>query len=162
MSATPITPVKRFFAPEITKIAICTTVADKAAPTRANIDAGTEVLPEVSAVNGFQIAGNAIDAGDYGSRFTAQITGRTQVGDCSLVFYQDQGTDDVRTWLTQGTTVFVLIMWGGDVEGQLMDVFPAEVLSCGLSIPDNAAADITVSFAITSKPAVNVEIPAAA
>lgn len=162
MGATPITAVKRFYAPEITKIAFCTTVAAKNAPTRSNIDAGTEVLPEVSAVNGFQITGNTIDSPDYGSRFTPQTVGRTQVGDCSLVFYQDQETNDVRTWLTEGETGFVLIMWGGDVEGQLMDVFPVQVLSCGLSIPDNANADITVAFAITSKPAVNIVIPAAA
>lgn len=160
MTATPLAPTTRFFAPEVTKIVFCPDVANKAAPTRVEIDAGTSLEKECSAVNGFTVSSGLIDAPDYGSRFTAKNAGRTEVADSSLTFYQSQDTDDVRNVLPRGTTGFVLIMWGGDVPTQKMDVFPVEVTSAGKSIPDNADADITIQFAITSVPAEDVAIPA--
>lgn len=160
MAATPIARTKRFFAPEVTQIVIVTTLANKNSPTRAEIDGGKEVSGEVSAVNGFNVESNMIDAPDYGSRFTSQNSGRTQAQNSSLTFYQDQTTNDVRSWLSRGTTGYVLMMWGGDVPNQKMDVFPFEVASAGKSIPDNADADIVVNFAITSEPAEDVVIPA--
>ena len=162
MAAPAIDKTDRFFAPEITKIVFCpdTVDFDKAAPTRAEIDAGKELMNEVSAVNGFNVSSNMIDAPDYGSRFTSQTGGRTSVADSSLVFYQSRDTHDVREILPRGTKGFVLIMWGGDVADQLMDVFPVESTSAGKSIPDNADSDITVAFAITSEPAEDVMIPA--
>lgn len=164
MSATPITPTtgKRFFAPEVTQIVFCGTLADYTAPTRAEIDGGKALQKECSAVNGFTVSSNLIDAPDYGSRYTGQNGGRTTAENSSLTFYQAQDTDDVRRDLPRGTTGYILMMWGGDVPTQLMDVFPVEVTSAGKSIPDNADADIVVQFAITRKPAEDVEIPAAA
>ena len=159
-TATEIDPADRFFAPEITKIVFCVTVADKTLPTRSEIIAGKQLLSEVSAVNGFNVSSNMIDAPDYGSRFTSQTPGRTSVADSSLVFYQSKDTHDIREVMPRGTTGFILIMWGGDVPAQLMDVFPVEVTSAGKSIPDNADADITVMFAITSEPVEDVVIPA--
>jgi hypothetical protein len=167
MAATAIDKADRFFAPEITKIVfipepVTPATFDKSEPTRVQIDAGKELMNEVSAVNGFNVSSNMIDAPDYGSRFTSQTPGRTSVADSSLVFYQSRDTHDIREVLPRGTKGFVLIMWGGDVPDQLMDVFPVEVTSAGKSIPDNADSDITVMFAITSEPAEDVAIPAAA
>jgi hypothetical protein len=162
MSATPITSTKgkRFFAPEVTQIVFCGTLADYNNPTRAEIDGGKRLEKECSAVNGFTVGSNLIDAPDYGSRFTSRNAGRTEVPDSSLTFYQADDTNDVRRDLPRGTTGYVLFLWGGDVPTQLMDVFPVEVTSAGKSIPDNADADITVQFAITSVPAEDVAIPA--
>lgn len=160
MAATPIAAATRFFAPEVTKIVFCVTVANKNSPTRSEINAGTELANEVSAVNGFTVSSNLIDAPDYGHRFVSKTPGRTEVADSSLVFYQSQNTNDVRSILPRGTTGFILIMWGGDVPTQKMDVFPVTVTSAGKAIPDNADADITINFAITSVPAEDVTIPA--
>ena len=160
MAATPIAAATRFFAPEVSKIVFCATVANKSSPLRTEINAGKELSGECSAVNGFTVSSNLIDAPDYGSRFTSRNAGRTEVADSSLVFYQSQDTADVRTLLPRNTTGFILMMWGGDVPTQKMDVFPVTVTSVGKSIPDNADADITVSFAITSVPVEDVAIPA--
>jgi hypothetical protein len=160
MAATPLAATDRFFAPTITKIVFCAAVANKLSPTRTEINAGKEVSGECSAVNGFTVSGNQIDAPDYGTEFTSKTPGRTEAADSSLVFYQSRNTNDVRNVLPRGTTGFVLMMWGGDVPTQKMDVFPVTVTSAGKSIPDNADADITVMFAITSKPAEDVVIPA--
>lgn len=160
MAATPLAATTRFFAPEVTKIVFCTTVANKSAPTRSEINAGKELSGQVSAVNGFTVSSGLIDAPDYGNRFTSRNPGRTEVADSSLTFYQSQDTNDVRLVLPRNTTGFILMMWGGDVPTQRMDVFPVTVTSAGKSIPDNADADITVQFAITSVPAEDVVIPA--
>jgi hypothetical protein len=162
MGATPINATKRFFAPEITQIIFCGTLADYNNPTRSEIDGGKRLEKECSAVNGFTVESNFIDAPDYGSKFTGQNAGRTQAQNSSLTFYQSQDTDDIRRDLPRGTTGYVLILWGGDVPGQMMDVFPVEVGSAGKSIPDNADADITIQFGITRVPAEDVAIPAAA
>lgn len=160
MAATPISPTDKFFAPEVTKSVFCATLANKNAPTRSEIDAGIELMDEVSDIAGFTTKNNLLDAPTYGTRFTAKTPGRIEADDSSMKFYQDRQTQDVRTILPRNTTGFVLIMWGGDVPGQLMDVFPVTVSSVSKTIPDNANADVTVNFAITAEPAEDVEIPA--
>lgn len=160
MPATPIAATTRFFAPEVTKIVYVLTLANKSAPTRAEINGGKELSGQVSAVNGFTVSSGLIDAPDYGSRFTSKTPGRTEVANSSLTFYQSQDTNDIRRVLPRNTTGYILIMWGGDVPTQMMDVFPITVTSVGKSIPDNADADIVVQFAITSIPAEDVTIPA--
>lgn len=162
MGATPIKETRRFFAPEVTQIIFAETLADYTKPARSEIDGGKRLEKECSAVNGFTVSSGLIDAPDYGSRFTSRNGGRTEVADSSLTFYQSQDTDDVRRDLPRGTIGFILILWGGDVPTQLMDIFPVEVTSVGKSIPDNADADIVIQFAITNVPAEDVEIPAAA
>lgn len=160
MSATPLTTTDRFFAKGVSKIVFCSTLANKNSPTRSEIDGGKELSGEVSQVNGFNTTSNLIDAPDYGSRFNSKTPGMIEAADSSLQFYQDKTTHDVREILPRDTTGYILIMWGGDVPTQLMDVFPVTVSSVTKSIPDNADADITVSFAITSIPAEDVAIPA--
>jgi hypothetical protein len=162
---TPAAPVK-FFAVGTTRIVFCATIANPSSPTRSELDAGIPLCEpdrdDVSAINGWTVTSNLIDAPSYGTRFTSRIPGRTEVSDSSLVFYADKMGDDVRSVLPRDTTGYVVIMWGGDVPSAKMDVFPVTVSSVGKSAPDNAAADLTVTFAITSLPAEDVTIPAAA
>lgn len=162
MGATPIAATTRYFAPEIVKILFVPTITSKSAPTREQLDGGKDLTAEISAIDGWTVSSDMIDAPDYGSRFTSQTSGRLKADNSSLTFYASQDTDDIRAILTRDTTGFVVIMWGGDVEGQLCDVFPIIVSSVGKSLPDNADADIQVMFAITSPPAEDVAIPAAA
>lgn len=160
MAATPITTAQRYFAPEICKINFLPAVANKNSPTRSEINAGTDLTPEISAINGWAVTSNLIDAPDYGSRFTSKTPGRTDAADSSLTFYASQDTTDVRELLPRDTTGYVVIMWGGDVPAQKCDVFPVKVSSNEKNLPDNADADIVVHFAITSVPAEDVAIPA--
>lgn len=160
MAATPLTTTNRFYAKGVSKIVFVSTLANKNSPLRTEINGGKELSGEVSQVNGFTVTSNLIDAPDYGSRFTSKTPGAIQAADSSLQCYQDKTTHDVRELLPRDTTGYVLMMWGGDVPGQLMDVFPVTVSSVGKNIPDNADADIMISFAITSQPAEDVVIPA--
>ncbi|GAA0347895.1 hypothetical protein NE235_10715 [Actinoallomurus spadix] len=160
MAATPITRTDRFFAKRRSRIVFCATLANKNSPTRSEINAGTDLTGEISQVNGFNTTSNLLDAPDYGSPFTSKTPGAIEAADSSFQCYQDKTTHDIRELLPRDTTGFVIIMWGGDVPGQLCDVFPVTVSSTPKSLPDNAAADITINFAITSEPAEDVVIPA--
>lgn len=160
MAATPLAATDRFFAKKVTKIVFATAVANKNSPTRAEIDAGKELSGQVSEVNGFGVTANLIDTPDYGTTFTGKIPGPTEAGDSSLKMYQSRDTNDFRRTAPRGTTGYIIIMWGGDVPTQLMDVFPVTVSAVTKTIPDNAAADMTFAFAITGEPAEDVAIPA--
>lgn len=160
MAAPNITPAQRFFAPGTTRIVFCTSISVITAVTRSEINAGLDLSNEVVEMDGWSVNANLLDAPDIGHKFNAKVSGRTEADNSSLTMYQSKTTDDVRTIMPRGTTGDILIMWGGDVAGRLMDVYPVEVASVGKSLPDNRASDMRILFAITSEPAEDVEIPA--
>lgn len=159
MPASPIAATTRFFAPNITKVVFCTSVSVKTAPTRAEINAGTDLSNEVASVSGWSVNANLIDAPDLGTLFTSKVAGRTQSPDSSVTMYQSLTTSDARSLLPRGTTGFMLILWGGDVTGRKMDVFPVTVSSVAKNLDDSKASDMVIGFAITSQPAEDVTIP---
>lgn len=159
MAPTPITASSRYFAPGTTKVYFFPACANKAAPTRAELDAGKDLTPEISTINGWTVTSNLIDVPDYGTTFTGKIPGRTAAADSSINCYASSNTIDVKAVLPRNTTGFVGIMWAGDVPTQKCDVFPIRVASAGRQVPDNAASDVVVQFAITGAPAEDVAIP---
>lgn len=161
--ATPaLTASTRYFDPEITKIYYVATLADPDAPTRTEMNAGTDVTGEVAEISGFNTTSEQIATPDLGSRFTSQIGGRTTAEESSLTFYADQQGVDVRTVLPRGTDGYLLFLDGGDTEDNKMDVYPITVVSVGKmrSVGDEAAR-LQVQFSITSEPSEDVAVPAA-
>lgn len=159
--ATPaLSTSTRYFDPEITKVYFVGTIANKSAPTRIELNAGTDLSGEVADLSGWVVAGEPIATPDLGSRFTSNIPGRTQAEDSSLTFYADQEGVDVRAVLPRDTNGFIVWLDGGDTPSNKMDVFPIRVLSNGKqrSVSEDAAR-IQVQFAITSEPAENVTVP---
>ncbi len=161
MPAPNIAGSTRYFNPEITRIVFMPTVATLTAPTRVEINAGTDLSNEIADLSGWVITSGTIDTPDLGSRFTSRIGGRLSVDDSSLTMYADVGGVDVRTLLPRTTTGVIAVMDGGDVAGRKMDLFRVEVLSNGKSrSAGDDAATIEVQFSITAKPAENVTVPA--
>lgn len=163
MPATPIPVTDRFFAPEISKVIFATEIADPAAYTRAEVDAGQDLTNEIADISGFTVQSGQIATPDLGSRFNKQIGGRTNVETSSITFYGDKAGNDVRGVLPRGTTGHLIFMDGGDVPGQPSDVFTVEVISVGkLRAVGENAFQLTVTFSIKREPAEDVDIPAAA
>lgn len=150
---------ERFFAPEISKVYFALTIADIAAPTRLEINAGTDLTEEIADLSGWSVTTGMIATPGM-SRFTKQIAGRTTAEDSSLTFYADQGGDDVRTILARGDRGFIIFCDGGDAVGNLADVFPVLVRNVGKvrTLADQAS-QLTVGFAITGVPAEDVVLP---
>lgn len=162
MAATPITQATRYFAAGISKCYFVSTIADYSAPTRAELDAGTDLSPEIAAIEGWMVTGSAIDTPDLATRYTGNIPGRTSSEESNITFYASQDGVDVRAELPRDTSGFIVWMDGGDVDGNFMDVFPIRVMSNTQqrSIEDEAARR-QVAFSIPREPAEGVAIPAA-
>lgn len=161
MSAPAIARSTRYINPGTTKLLWLTSVADKTAITRSEIDAGLDVSGEIADVNGWQISGDKADTPDLAVEFVSNVPGRTSAADSSITFWADRAGVDVRDHMSRGTNGYVVWMDGGDVPGYLCDIFPVRVLSQGLtrSVAGDAAATLPVQYAITSQPAQNVVIP---
>lgn len=160
MPATPIAATTRYFRPETSKVYFVNAMASYLTPTRAELNAGTDLSDEVAAVEGFQVTGETIDTPDMGSTFTGKIPGRTTADDSSLTFYASDDSADVRTLLPRGTTGYVVWLDEGDTQDYKMDVYPVRVVSAPKIRDLEDAAKITINFAVTRVPAENVTIPA--
>lgn|SRR4051794_1841073 len=159
MPATPITASTRYFRPGTTKIVFASTLASKAAPTRAEINAGTDLSGEIASIEGWQVTSDFIDTPDLGTRFTSKVAGRISADDSSLSMYASVNSIDVRSLLPRDTNGYILIFDEGDVAGRKADVFPVTVASAPKQRGMEDPAQISVQFSITSTPAENVTIP---
>lgn len=160
MAATPISAASRYYRKGTTKIYFLTAAADYTSPTRAEMDAGTDLSGEVADISGWQVTSAFVDTPDLASRFTSKIPGDINADDSSLNFYASSDSMDVRTLLPRDTTGFILILDEGDVTGHTMDVFPVTVGSAPKLRTLTDPAMLQVNFAITAVPAENVTIPA--
>jgi len=160
MAATPIASSVRYYRRGLTKVSWVPTVVDKTSPTRAELDAGTELSVEVGAVEGWQIVSAVVETPALGSKFNSKIDGAISADDSSLTLYASQTGTDVRDLLIRGTNGYVVWMDEGDTEDRKMDVFPVRVLAQGKLRGMEEAAQVQVQFAVTSEPAENVTIPA--
>ncbi|MEO3875526.1 hypothetical protein ABGB18_42665 [Nonomuraea sp. B12E4] len=161
MVATPVTPASRFFRPGITKCYWVPTIANINAPTRSELNAGTDLSKDIADISGWMVSGAKIDTPDLNSRFVSNIPGLTSADESSITFYQGDDGDDVRDLMPRDEDGNIVWLDGGDVAGRLMDVFPTRVLSVGKTRSMGAeAARLVIQYAITSEPAENVAIPA--
>lgn len=158
--ATPINASVRYYRRGTTRVLWVPTIANKNAPTRAELDAGTALEGETGAMAGWQTTSATVAVSALGSRFTPTVPGEITAADSSLTFWASQTADDVRSLLTRETTGFVVWMDEGDVAGQTMDVYPVQVTSQAKVREMDQAAQIMAQFSITSEPAENVTIPA--
>lgn len=160
MAPPKLTATSRYFPPGTRKYYWLTAVAAQASPTRAEMNAGTDLSDEVADVAGFTVTSDQIEVPDLSGRFAAKIPGRITADDSSITFYASVTSADVRAVLPRDTTGFMLILPEGDVPTQKMDVFPAKVAAASI---DPSIADpgrVVVSFSITKAPSQNVTIPA--
>lgn len=162
MVATPIATVDRYFPTGVAKYYWIPDILDPENPTRLELDAGTDLSPEIAEVDGFTVSSDEIEVPDINSRFTGKIPGRISADDSSLVFYGDKTGIDVRALLPRGESGYVGRLGGGDVPTYKMDIFPVTVTSLSKAFgTDDEAARITVQFSISSEPIEDVDIPAA-
>ena len=133
-------------------------------PTAAEVNAGTRMDTQLAEINGFTYGNNPIQTPDMASTFTKQIGGEDSAEDSSLVFYEDQTTNPIRTALAKGVNGFVIIFKAGIAGGtpaaaDKCDVWPVIVTSNAAQYTaDNEAAKYQVSFAATDRPAQDVSV----
>lgn len=129
-----------------------------AAPTRLEINAGTDLTTEVSSWEGFEMDPQTIETPSL-ARFTGSIPGRINITSGVLNMYADRGGDDVRDVLPDGTTGFVVFMDQGDVATKSMDVWPVRVNRLSKVRSMEAATMLKVAFTHNVLPVENLVIP---
>jgi hypothetical protein len=157
--ATPLSPTIRYFPPGTRKVYFCPSIGAPSAPTRAELDAGTDLSAEIDTMTGFSLAGATVDTPDMGSPFTSQVPGRQTAANNSIDFYISANSVDVRSLLTRGTAGFIVLLWEGDVSGLRMDVFPVTVITQAMDTTVDDPGKCTIDFAVTKLPSTGLVIP---
>ena len=127
MAAPNITASTRYARFGVTRVVYALTISNYLSPTRAEINAGTDLSNEVAEIAGFQVNSNFIDTPDLASSFTPKIAGRTASDDSSITMYASVNSVDVRGILPRGTTGYLMWFDEGDVAGRKFDVYPITV-----------------------------------
>lgn len=159
MPATPLTPTTRYFPPGVRKIYWVPAISNYNAPTRAELNAGTDLSAEIETMTGWSLQGSTVDVPDMGSRFTSQVPSRLTSAQNDMTVYMSQNSNDVRSLLPRDTNGYVVCLWEGDVTGQKMDVFPVRVVTQANDTVVDDPGKTTISFAITKLPAIYITIP---
>ena len=159
MAPPPLNPATRYYPTGKRKCYFMATSANYLAPTRAELNAGLDLSAQIESITGFSLTAAMVNVPDMGSRFVQQIPGALESSKNDITFYQDANSIDVRQILFIGVTGFIVMLWDGDVSGQLMDVFPVQVASTAVDPALNKAAMVTVDFAPNAVPGINVVIP---
>ena len=155
---------RRFIRRGVSKFFFLPAVANINAVTRAEITAGEDLTDFIADVAGWQLENSSVATPDMGSPFESSIPGTDSAGDSSFTFYEDLDEEVIETLLPKGTNGFVVIMRKGDKPASTsMDTFPVRVASKGSEFSaGNDPARFNVRFTITSPPALDKPVPAAA
>lgn len=160
MAASSISASTRYINKGVTKFLWVESISSLSAPTRQELDAGTDLSNEIQEIEGWVVESASVETPDLGSTFTGSIPGSTSAEDSSITMYADLGGTDVRDVISRGDNGYMVIMDGGDIAGRTMDVFPARVGSLGKNRSvDDDPATITISFYITDEPVEDLAIP---
>lgn len=146
-------------------------VANKAAPTRAEITAGV-VLTEpgsdeaagIAGIAGWSMSRDDIATPDAATDFAKTIPGVNSSEASSITFYDDDDDDTIREAQIDGTEGFMIRMPYGDVAAKRCSVWP--VRSKGVNddadiVTASDAAKFTVGYSIIGIPEKDAVIPAA-
>ncbi len=100
------------------------------------------------------------------STFEAKIPGKDQADDSDIEFYQQKGTDAIRSANAKGTAGFMVIFFDGiagssPAIGDKVDVFPVTIASnAKIYTAENEAAKYKVMYTITDPPKADLSITA--
>lgn len=153
----------RFYRRGKTRVFFVPTIANQAAPTAAEIAAGTELSAKVADIAGFSSSLDRIDAPDMSSNFTPTVPGEAKVADSSLQIYLESISNPLRATLAQNTTGFIVFCdykpSGALAAADVVDVYPVTVGS----IPkersmSSTPAKWTAEFGISAVPSEDVAV----
>lgn len=162
MTATPLNEGEQFSALDGLEVVFVPVIAaGTGIPTRAEINAGTDLTTEIAAWEGFEVEPEEIETPSL-ARFTGTIPGRVKIVSGTLDLYQDRGGDDVRDVLPDGTTGAIVFMDNGDDPTKTMDIWPIRVNRLSKVRSMENANLIRIKFSHPRLPKEDATIPAAA
>lgn len=138
------------------------TIAVAGSPTAAELTAGTDYTPVLTAVAGFAVTAADVDNATFASNFNTTIPGVRSSSSSTWTLKADSTSTDARATLTEGTNGYVVIYPEGITTGNKCSVWPVRISSVSVdSVARDALATITVTFSIPEPPVENIAIPSA-
>lgn len=161
MAAPAITASTRYTSRGKTKCYWVVSIANPAGPTRAELNAGTDLSSQVADRSGWSVESDMIETPDLATRYTSTIPGPIKAEDSSLTMYASTNGVDARALMPRDATGFIVWMDGGDVASNKMDVYPVTVTSVSKQreVDGKDADTLVFSYAITSVPSENITVP---
>src|SRR6266702_2726259 len=157
MVATPLTVANPYIRLDKTKHYWGTTIATLASPSRAELDAMTDLSTNLEEAAGFTISGSTVSSQSFvGAALNLQ--GPKSVDDSSLRIRNSLTGTDARTIMTQDLAGYIVVFPEGDVSGRKMDVFQVIVNAVPKSPGIADPATTTFQFAVTAY-ALRVTVP---
>lgn len=141
-----------------TRVYFALAIANRAAPTVAEINAGTALAPALRTFEGFTSEVEDLDNADFSSTWGKTLPGGETAADSSMTFAAGDVAGDVeesiRNALVQGANGFVVwCWWGAPTAGQRASVYPARIKSNNqMPKPENAIAEFQVGFSLYDPP----------
>lgn len=130
------------------------TVSNIAAPTRANLTAGTNLTDTqwLQNISGGDLNPQTISVGRVGSGTQATLSTGSQINAITLQFGKDQNekaTGGVESIFTDGGTGILYVAWGGDVATQIMTGYNSAVISQAASGALGQNVSYQVNFSVS-------------
>jgi hypothetical protein len=150
----------------LTTVWFVTTISNQAAPTAAEVTAGTKISQVLRAdgIENFNPTGNKVDTTSLESTFETSVPGRTGFGDAALVLKDQGSTDTVRTALgTPNTNGFVVMRFAvatatAATAAQKVDVYPVQLGQMGKIVEQGSVVRYRVPCSVTGTPSYNVAL----
>ncbi len=150
MVATPLATLNPYLPVDIRKFYWVATIANIAAPSRGELDAGTDLSPQVVDAPGWFIDGSTVQSQSFVGP-ALNLIGAQSFADSSLVMRNSRTSTDARTILIvqrPALTGFIVIFPEGDTTGFKMNVFSVAVNAAPLSPGQLDPATSEFKFAI--------------
>lgn len=159
MAAPAITGSTRYIPEGVTHYYYVPSIATQSSPTRAELNAGTDLTNEIAAVGDWAINGSAVAAPDLAHLFDSSVSGKLSMGTTTIDMYASTNSTDVRQLLPRGTTGYIVKFPEGDVSGRTMDVFKVTVIAQPKPTNLSNPSVVQLQFVVTTQPSENVTVP---
>lgn len=161
MVATDIAAAVRYSNTLNKTVYVCPTMVDYTSPSRAELNAGTRidrVIPK-DGIAGFAGSESTITADDLKTGVMIPVhDGEDWSQGSTINAHLSKSGTDIRSVLTKGTSLYIVIFDSTDTAALKMDVFPVFVGSAQKS--RSGLAMVTIGCTFTGVPAVDVTVPA--
>mgnify|MGYP001579306073 CR=1 FL=1 len=137
-----------------------TSITNTAAPTAAEINAGTALNTRISEISGFMYKNEPIETPDLSTAFVTTIGGEDKAEDSGLIFYDDDTNMGLWNALAKGTAGYMVINPYARVGGTKCRVW--QVVSLGPNDEytlDATAARFMVDFSVATRPNLDATFP---
>lgn len=132
MVATPLATLNPYIPLDVRKVYNVPAIANLAAPTRIELDAGTDLSPQLVEMTGFTVSGSTVDSQSLVGA-ALKLPGPKSVDDSSVTMRNSRTSTDARTILTQDLNTFIVVLPEGDTSGFKMNAFQVVVNAVPLS-----------------------------